>query len=378
VTWPNHTAIITGVDATEHKVLYNGLLTRSGATIEPALVAASDKEVLVHAPTVYDLAFKAGLTTAQVDWVAIYGAKTITWKFPEIPDPNGAIEGEMIADGTVTVDQLKSFEASSQAWQDEMWTAAAERIIEKHKPNLLIFHLLTLDDTNHEYGPMSPASFTGMALLDANVKRIVDAVHRAGLSRKTTYVIVSDHGFRTIKHKIHPNVMLRDKGLLSGTEGQLKGEAYVKSEGGTAMVYITNPDRRAELLTQLHQMFTGVEGIDHIYGAEDFAQLGLPTLAMSDQSADLVLAATPDYGFSNETEGAYLTEFQGGTHGFINSDPNMQAIFIASGLGVPSGVRIDSILNLDVAPTVAALLGLDMKNVKGRGIAQIVDYNHRH
>jgi predicted AlkP superfamily pyrophosphatase or phosphodiesterase len=324
------------------------------------------------------LAFKAGLTTAQVDWVAIYGAKTITWKFPEIPDPNGAIEGEMIADGTVTVDQLKSFEASSQAWQDEMWTAAAERIIEKHKPNLLIFHLLTLDDTNHEYGPMSPASFTGMALLDANVKRIVDAVHRAGLSRKTTYVIVSDHGFRTIKHKIHPNVMLRDKGLLSGTEGQLKGEAYVKSEGGTAMVYITNPDRRAELLTQLHQMFTGVEGIDHIYGAEDFAQLGLPTLAMSDQSADLVLAATPDYGFSNETEGAYLTEFQGGTHGFINSDPNMQAIFIASGLGVPSGVRIDSILNLDVAPTVAALLGLDMKNVKGRGIAQIVDYNHRH
>jgi arylsulfatase A-like enzyme len=144
------------------------------------------------------------------------------------------------------------------------------------------------------------------------------------------------------------------------------------------MVYITNPDRRAELLTQLHQMFTGVEGIDHIYGAEDFAQLGLPTLAMSDQSADLVLAATPDYGFSNETEGAYLTEFQGGTHGFINSDPNMQAIFIASGLGVPSGVRIDSILNLDVAPTVAALLGLDMKNVKGRGIAQIVDYNHRH
>jgi hypothetical protein len=27
VTWPNHTAIVTGVDASEHHVLFNGLLT---------------------------------------------------------------------------------------------------------------------------------------------------------------------------------------------------------------------------------------------------------------------------------------------------------------------------------------------------------------
>src|ERR1700704_3348662 len=37
VTWPNHTAIVAGVDASEHKVLYNGLLTRSDATIEPSI-----------------------------------------------------------------------------------------------------------------------------------------------------------------------------------------------------------------------------------------------------------------------------------------------------------------------------------------------------
>src|ERR1700733_2955661 len=27
VTWPNHTTIVTGVDASEHNVLHNGLLT---------------------------------------------------------------------------------------------------------------------------------------------------------------------------------------------------------------------------------------------------------------------------------------------------------------------------------------------------------------
>ena len=109
-----------------------------------------------------------------MDWVAIYRAKTITWQFPELPDPNGVIERELIADGTVTAEQLRTFEDSSQAWQDEIWTAAAEEILEKHRPNLLLFHLLTLDDTNHEYGPMSPASFTAMAFLDAKVKQILD------------------------------------------------------------------------------------------------------------------------------------------------------------------------------------------------------------
>ncbi|HEX4486720.1 MAG TPA: ectonucleotide pyrophosphatase/phosphodiesterase [Terriglobales bacterium] len=379
VTWPNHTAIVTGVDASEHKVLYNGLLTKSDKTIQPSIEPWCNKDVLVHSPTIYDIAYQAGLTTAQVDWVAIYGAKTITWKFPELPDPDGAIEKEMITDGMVTTDQLKTFEASSQAWQDEMWTAAAEKILEKHKPNLLLFHLLTLDDTNHEYGPMSPASFTGMALLDANVKRIVDATTRAGLLSRTTFIIVSDHGFRIIKHKIHPNSLLRDKGLLSGAPDALKGEAFVQAEGGTAMVYLTHHERQAELLPELRRIFTGVDGIDHVYGSEDFPQMGLPTRSISDQAPDLVLAATPDYAFANESEGPFVTEVaQGGTHGYVNSDPNMQAIFMASGAGIPKGVHIDAILNLDVAPTIAALLGLEMKDVKGHAIPQIVEFNSHH
>jgi predicted AlkP superfamily pyrophosphatase or phosphodiesterase len=187
VTWPNHTAIVTGVDASEHHVLFNGLLTRPDGGGRPSIEPWRDKETMVHAPTIYDIAHEAGLTTAQVDWVAIYRAKTITWQFPELPDPNGVIERELIADGTVTAEQLHTFEDSSQAWQDEIWTAAAEEILEKHKPNLLLFHLLTLDDTNHEYGPMSPASFTAMAFLDAKVKQILEctAAHWVVAQRDT-------------------------------------------------------------------------------------------------------------------------------------------------------------------------------------------------
>ena len=50
----------------------------------------------------------------------------------------------------------------------------------------------------------------------------------------------------------------------------------------------------------------------------------------------------------------------------------MQAIFIAWGAGIPKGVRLGNITNLDVAPTIAALLGLEMKQAKGHTIEQII------
>ena len=368
VTWPNHTAMVTGVNAAQHQVLFNALLTWPSANVPPPMEPWRDKDVMVHAPTVYDIAHEAGLTTAQVDWVAIYHAKSIDWQFAELPDPNGEIEKGMIAKDMVTKEQLEKFEASSQAWQDEMWTNAAVEILEKHQPNLLLFHLLTLDDINHEYGPMSGASLTAMAFLDSQVKRIVDALQTTGMAKRATLLIVSDHGFRTYKHRIHANVLLRQSGLITGRKEQQKGEAWVAAEGGSAMIFIANAARKVELIPKLRQLFQSADGVDYVYGQEDFSKLGLPTPAQSNQAPDLVLAAKPDYAFDNETEGKLVTDATGGTHGFLNSDPKMQAIFIASGAGVPPGVHLDSIANVDVAPTIAALLGLEMKETQGHAI----------
>jgi predicted AlkP superfamily pyrophosphatase or phosphodiesterase len=373
VTWPNHTAIVTGVEPAEHQVLYNGLLLRSEGGAMPLIEPWRDKEQMVHAQTIYDAAYEAGRTTAQVDWVAIYRAKTITWQFPELPDPEGPIERELISAGTVTPEQLRTFEASTQAWQDEIWTAAAEDILERHKPDLLLLHLLALDDTNHEYGPMTNASLTAMAFLDAKVKQIVDVLKRTGLLDNATLIVVSDHGFRNYRNRIQANVLLRESGLLSGDGDRAKGDAWVMPEGGTAMVYVTDPARRAELVPKLRATFTGAEGVEGVYGAEAFGKLGLPTPMQSDQAPDVLLFAKPDYMFGNESEGAYITRGPGGgTHGYLNTDPQMQAIFIAWGRGIPWGIQLGNISNVDVAPTVAALLGIKMSAVKGHAIEQIV------
>ena len=49
----------------------------------------------------------------------------------------------------------------------------------------------------------------------------------------------------------------------------------------------------------------------------------------------------------------------------------MQAIFIAWGAGLPRGVRLGEISQVDVAPTLAALLRIAMKGMKGQAIKQI-------
>jgi len=373
VTWPNHTAMVTGVTGATHHVLFNGLLERPATGGHPVVEPWRDKDVMVYAPTVYDLAHQAGLTIAQVDWVAIYNAKTITWKFPERPDPDGEIEKDLIADGTATREQIADFDESSAAWRDQIWTDATIDILKKHHPDLMLFHLLNLDGMNHHYGPMTDASFTTMAYVDSKVQQMLDALRESGDLERTAVLVVSDHGFRSFHHAIHANALLKERGWITNQDGKSSVAAWIVPEGGSAMVYISDPGRKKALMPQIHQAFAGVEGVDHVYDQEDYAKLGFPTAEASDQSPDLFLTAKEDYAFMGGEEGAVVTPVeQRGAHGYINSDPKMQPIFIAWGAGIRSGVKLETISNIDVAPTIASLLGLKMTHIEGHPLTSIL------
>ena len=96
VTWPNHTSMITGVNASKHHVIANGLIVNQRTETPPKIEAHTVKDRLVAAPTVYDAAHKAGLTTAEVDWVAIEKAEGITWRFTEYSDADGLVEHDLM------------------------------------------------------------------------------------------------------------------------------------------------------------------------------------------------------------------------------------------------------------------------------------------
>src|SRR5690606_34688812 len=81
VTWPSHTTMITGVSPSRHGVLYNGMPAATPAGTPMRVEQWVAKEKLVLFPTLYDKLFEAGFTTAEVNWVAVFQAKTITWSF---------------------------------------------------------------------------------------------------------------------------------------------------------------------------------------------------------------------------------------------------------------------------------------------------------
>ncbi|HZE98821.1 MAG TPA: alkaline phosphatase family protein [Planctomycetota bacterium] len=375
VTWPNHTTLATGVAPAKHGVLYNGLLTAEPG--KPAKVEQKNRSVLVKAPTVYDAAHAAGLTTAEVDWVPPQTGGTITWAFEENPSPDGPIEREMVAAGLITAAELADFKKGNPPWRDLMWTRAAAHIVKTHRPNLLLFHLLNLDATHHKYGPKTPAALSAIALADARVAELLAAVEEAGLTKQTTVVVVSDHGFKATKRSIRPNAALVQAGYAKLQGGKIAScMASVVPEGGTAMVYLRAPESAAAA-GRIRELLKGLEGVDRLIEPDEYLKLGMPLPKDNPQMADFVLVAKPGYGFAGVAEGEPVVDVTEGMtiglHGYVAEDPDMNAIFIAWGRGIRKGARIETLRNVDVAPTVAALLGLTLEGVDGRAVSAVLE-----
>lgn len=368
VTWPNHTSLVTGVMPARHSVLYNGQAQRTGEgkplKVEPWI----PKDELVASPTLYDLAHSARLTTAEVDWVAIHKPRTITWAFPEVPSTGGQIEREMIAAGLVTASEVAGFGKLPITYRDEIWTRAGEHLITRHKPNLLLFHLLTTDSLQHAHGARSLAGKAALELADAKLGRLIEATRRAGIFERTTFFVVSDHGFKTVRHQIQPNALFAANGL---------GDAlWSIPEGGTAMVYATRQQGKAEALARAQSLLKQVTGVARVLTPAEFAALGYPLPENNSRMADLVVAAADGYAFNATAAGDPVVPVAAGaspgTHGYLNTEADMAAIFVASGRGIRKGATLGTIRNIDVAPTAAKLLGLAFESVDGRVLTEIL------
>ncbi len=173
---------------------------------------------------------------------------------------------------------------------------------------------------------------------------------------RTTFFVVADHGFKTYTKVVKPAVALDAAGL--------SGKAHVLPEGGTAIVYLAD----ASSLPQAVKALEGVEGLDKVIRPDGFAALGLPSPAKDPQMGQLFLTAKDGYSFSGATGGPVTAEVPQvrGSHGYPSTDPEMDALFIASGYGVRQGAKLVKISNKDIAPTLANLLGVSLPSAKGK------------
>jgi len=380
VTWINHTTLITGVNPRKHGVLFNGMLTRPGAGLPPKVEQWADKTRYVLAPTLYDLAHAAGLTTAEVNWPATTRAPTLTWSFAELPDPEDRLVREMIADGALTPEQVRWMHPGPKRQNakilDATFTRAAQFAFAKHRPHLLMYHTFNTDHMHHIHGPGSPEGDDALSFADELVGALVRTVEGTGLRDQTTFIVTTDHGFKSITRIVLPNVVLKKAGHAQTSGNSITTcEAAALAQGGICFIYVTDPAQKADLLPRLKELFAKTEGVDRVLDGNEGPGLGMPTPAENQGMGDLILYPKAGYAFKSDATGeaeVVPTVNYGGTHGYLNSDPELDGFLIANGCGIKPGVTLDRIAIVDVAPTIAKLLGIALPDADGRVLSELL------
>lgn len=379
VTWPNHTTLISGVQPRRHSVLFNGVLARGDSLrIEPNVTA---KE-LVAVPTLFEFLHGMGLKTAGVNWPCTRLSASVDDDFPDSPEmvnfTTARLRTELVAEGILSSDKQADFAKLLGAQRDEVWTKTACYLIRKRMPNFMTVHLLNTDSTHHKYGPESMASYTALALADRFVGDIVAAVKGAGHWDSTAIIVTADHGFATATNVLQPNVLLRQAGLLEISSLNLIVKARVQCvpEGGSGLIYLNDPKTREEDRKKVIELFSKAEGVAELIGPDGFEALGMPAAGQGGMG-DFVLRPKMGYGVLGVATGTNFvapvtSAISSGYHGYLADEPDMQAIFVASGSGIKKGARLEEIRNVDVAPTVARLLGKTFPNVDGKILTEIL------
>ena len=386
VTWPNHTTLVTGVEPGRHGVIANNYFDRKTKKSVPFIPdPLFDKHEIVKVPTVYDVAHQAGLKTAGVIWPASRNAATLDWQLPDVFDQKifedastPSLLRELRAKGIPYEKQMEWCKAGNagKAQRDWMYTRIAEHMITTHKPNFLAIHLVTVDSFEHGTGRNTPEAYWACNDSDNRVREIVEATKTAGIYENTAFFVVADHGFITYTNQIKPNVLLKQKGLLK-TAGPrtVEQRAYCLAQGGAAMIYVLDDDKRTEITRSLKREFAKVEGVEAVLGANEFHKVGQPPPNEDPRTPDIFLSATDGYSFSGSANGDKIispTAGPRGAHGYLTTHPLMYANFVASGLGIRKGKVLDEVTNMDVAPTIAAVLGTPMKDTDGRVLKEIL------
>ena len=379
-TYPAHASIVTGVNPARHGVTGNSMFAPVTEREGRGFWYASD----LQSPALWDLVHAASGTVGAVSWPSSAGTDTIDWNLPEFWTSSYGHEITLVrryaSSNVITMAEQTSPRMTISALmdgerRDVFLAAAAAQIIREKKPGLMFVHLTEYDHEEHRLGPSSPAMSAIMHKVDGLVSGIVDAVRDAGIYDRTTFIVLGDHGVVDIKSRIVPNVLLAQHGFIE-TEGRkaTNWTAMILNSGGSAGVYV-NPKapkgtaKAVQALLTDHAQTADGRQLYTIIPKKQLIALGGPTQAV------FYLEAEIGYMFSITWSGVELVRSPPvkGNHGYLPTKPEMATGFIICGRGVKPGVVLPEMHLIDVAPTVAELLGLDMPAAEGRVLREMLD-----
>ena len=372
VTYPAHTTLVTGVRPAVHGIIQNRIFE--------APTAEQTREWYwftkdLKTETLWTIAKKAGLVTAGVGWPVTVGAE-LDYNMPEIADPKERSSPKRTLQystpGLLT--NALGMGGGSDTTTDGRRVKVAEYIIENYKPNLMLIHFIALDGVHHEKGPRTPEAIAMAERMDEYIGRVVEATRRAGIFEKTTFFIVSDHGFAEVKKRFEPNVLLVKEKLITLDQGgkPVDWKAAAWPAGGSCAIVLRDPADKATA-AKVTSLFNDMASrnnspVNRVLERKDIDKLG------SIPNALLMLDASPGYAFGDRLTGeeVYEPKDYRGTHGHLPTRAELRSSLIIFGPGARTGAQMALARMIDIAPTAAALLGLSFSDAEGQPIRELI------
>jgi predicted AlkP superfamily pyrophosphatase or phosphodiesterase len=322
-TFPSHVSLATCAPVDRHGIVANTFVDR-----ERGLFDYSNDASWIEVEPLWVAAERQGVRAATFFWV---GSETpwqgVSASYRETPFDPSVGEAEK-------VDRIL-------AWLD---------LPPGERPRLVMSWWHGADSEGHDHGPAAPETREALRAQDRELGRLLAGLDARGAWSSTTLLLVSDHGMAELGGSVDPLDALEERGI----------PARFVSGGPFGHVFLEDPARAGEAAAAL----------DALDGVSAWTGDSIPEALRyrhPRRTGDVFVLAEPPLRLGGGSLVRDLRVAVGsllgrtlGIHGYDPArSPEMRAIFLALGRGVPAGLRTGPVAALDVAPTAARLLGIE-------------------
>jgi predicted AlkP superfamily pyrophosphatase or phosphodiesterase len=298
----SHASILTGQPPSVHGIVGNGWYERQHAKI----FMWNRSRHLIEAETIWEAARKRepGFRCANLFWrmCADSTCDTIVTERPSYW-ASGAKVFDFFASPPGLHDELESSLGAFpflQFWgplagaKSTQWIlAAAQRIMARDAPDLLLVYAPYPDYDAERYGAESPQAIACVRRFDQLAAVLIDAARASGRD----VAVISDYGWDVAEHPIYINRALRREGLLN-VELARNGErlepgtsrAFAVVDNQIAHVYVAD---RADL-GRVRDALESLDGVAEVLDDAGKARVGIDHR----RAGDLVAVAQPRHWFA--------------------------------------------------------------------------------
>ncbi|MBR5342059.1 MAG: alkaline phosphatase family protein [Erysipelotrichaceae bacterium] len=382
-TYPCHCSIITGNTVKHHGVPHNAILE-----VENNDAPWYKQRADVKCPTLFDYAKKAGYLTCSLSW-PVSGKADIDLNMPMIvpinymgDDPGQFLWGNASEElmekyfwkyGRYLMGKDRSLDLFTMA-------LAPDIIRDYNQPDVMFVKMCDLDSARHVYGVHSKQAEEQLRKHNYEFGVLLESIRRYGDFEHTNFVVLGDHGQQDITMNMNLNILLRDAGFIRTDEnGKLVDyDAYCHSVSMSAWVQLKNPDDD-EMRERVYNFLKSLRdnpkyNIGYLYTKQEADELfGLVG------PLDFVVEGKEPMSFSSTLAGRdpfekYLNPGQYNSkanHGHLPWRDETTTLIMA-GPNVKKGVVVERSSMVNEAPTMARMLGIEMENIDGKVIEELI------